>query len=53
MKIWDGSFAIQKNSDKSVCYGPGEEKDVEFAKKAAEIIGIPLYEFNLFRVNST
>jgi len=42
MQIWDGSINIPP-SNKSACFGPGEEKDIKAAENAAKKIGIPHY----------
>ena len=39
MSIWDASHNIP-DIGKSGCYGPGEEKDIEFAKKISKQLGI-------------
>ncbi|MBF0477977.1 MAG: tRNA 2-thiouridine(34) synthase MnmA [Candidatus Omnitrophica bacterium] len=46
MKIWDNSFAVN-GPLRSGCYGPGEEKDIEEAQKAAKRLGIPYYVVGL------
>ncbi|MFA6252296.1 MAG: tRNA 2-thiouridine(34) synthase MnmA [Candidatus Paceibacterota bacterium] len=45
MKIWDDNPLVTGN--KSGCYGPGEAKDIEAAKKACKILGIPHYAIDL------
>ncbi len=46
MKICDGkSFSVGTN--RHGCYGPGEEDDIEDARKVARILGIPFYVFDL------
>ena len=46
MAIWDASIDIP-DLGKSGCYGPGEEKDIEFAKEICKKIGIPHYVLDL------
>ncbi|MBF0484339.1 MAG: tRNA 2-thiouridine(34) synthase MnmA [Candidatus Omnitrophica bacterium] len=46
MSIWDKN-ASDITSVKSGCYGPGEEKDIADAKKAAEKIGVLHYVVGL------
>ena len=46
MKIWDGEAFLEKR-DHHACYGPGEGEDIEDAQKVAQILGIPLYTFDL------
>jgi tRNA-specific 2-thiouridylase len=46
MKIWDNSSS-KKGYSRSGCYGPGEDKDIEDAQKAAKKIGVPHYVLNL------
>lgn len=45
MRIWDGelSFSPKKNA----CYGPDENEDIEYAKKASEILSIPHFVVDL------
>lgn len=45
MKIWDNNPNVTGNG--SGCYGPGEAKDIEAAKKACSILGIPHYAIDL------
>jgi len=40
MQIWDGSLALP-DEGRSGCYGPGEARDLEFARAAAARLGIP------------
>jgi len=49
MEIWSGE-ACHIEGRHHGCYGPGEEEDIEDAKKVARIIGIPLYVFDLREV---
>jgi len=46
MKIWDGKSSSGGTS-RHGCYGPGEEDDIEDARKVARILGIPFYVFDL------
>ena len=46
MKIWDGETLPGKGARHS-CYGPGEEEDIESARKVAQILGIPFHVFDL------
>jgi tRNA-specific 2-thiouridylase len=40
MSIWDGSVPLPE-SNRSGCFGPGEAKDLEAAREAARVLGIP------------
>jgi len=46
MKVWDGE-TLPANGTRHACYGPGEEEDLEDARKVAQVLGIPLYIFDL------
>jgi len=46
MKVWGGE-ALSRNVARHSCYGPGEEEDIEDAWKVAQLLGIPLYTFDL------
>jgi tRNA-uridine 2-sulfurtransferase len=46
MKVWDGK-ALPWGKARHGCYGPGEEEDIEDARKVAQLLGIPLYTFDL------
>jgi len=46
MKIWDGE-AFPVEGVRHGCYGPGEEEDIEDARKVAQILGIPFHVFDL------
>jgi len=46
MKIWDGE-AFPVEGGRHGCYGPGEEEDIEDARKVAQILGIPFHVFDL------
>jgi len=46
MKIWDGE-TFPREGTRHGCYGPGEEEDMEDARKVARILGIPFYVFDL------
>jgi tRNA-specific 2-thiouridylase len=48
MKIWDGKTAT-KGSTRHGCYGPGEEEDIEDARKVAQNLNIPFHVFDLTR----
>ncbi len=41
MATWDGSLDIPEVEGREGCYGPGEDKSIEEAKKVAERLGIP------------
>jgi tRNA-specific 2-thiouridylase len=40
MQVWDGSLALPDNG-RSGCYGPGEARDIEQARRMAAHLGIP------------
>jgi len=46
MSVWEGD-ALPVNGTRHGCYGPGEEQDIEDARKVAQVLTIPLYTFNL------
>ena len=46
MKIWDGE-AFPGEGTRHGCYGPGEEEDIEDARKVAQILGSDFYVFDL------
>ncbi len=46
MRIWGGE-ALPGEGMRHGCYGPGEEEDIEDARKVAQTLGIPLYVFDL------
>jgi tRNA-specific 2-thiouridylase len=46
MKVWDGE-ALPGDDTRHSCYGPGEEEDIEDARKVAQVLGIPFYTFDL------
>lgn len=46
MKIWDGE-ALPEERRHHGCYGPGEREDIEDARKVTQVLGIPLYTFDL------
>jgi len=46
MKIWGGE-ALPGDSTRHGCYGPGEEEDLEDARKVAYALRIPFYTFDL------
>ncbi|MCS7280169.1 MAG: tRNA 2-thiouridine(34) synthase MnmA [Desulfobacterota bacterium] len=45
MRIWDGKISC--TTKKNACYGPDEEKDIEFAQKISEKLSIPHYVIDL------
>jgi len=47
MAIWDGSVKIASNCHTNACYGPDEEKDIEFARALCKNLNIPYYVINL------
>ena len=48
MKIWDGPDSSEAGENaRHGCYGPGEAGDIADAEKAARIIDIPFYVFDL------
>jgi len=46
MKVWDGEV-FRGNKTRHSCYGPGEEEDIEDARKVAQVLGIPFHPFDL------
>lgn len=44
MKIWDGEES--NHGDKHACYGPGEQADIDDARKVCEHLGIPFHVFD-------
>jgi len=46
MRVWGGE-AHPGDRARHSCYGPGEEEDLEDARKVAQVLGIPFYTFNL------
>jgi len=46
MKVWDGK-PLPGEVPRHGCYGPGEEEDIEDARKVAQILGIPFHTFDL------
>lgn len=40
MQVWDGSLALPDNG-RSGCYGPGEARDIDLARRMAAHLGIP------------
>ncbi len=46
MKIWNGE-TFPGEGIRHGCYGPGEEEDIEDARKVARILEIPFYVFDL------
>lgn len=45
MKVWSGESSPRRTHHS--CYGPGEEEDIEDARKVAQTLKIPLYIFDL------
>ena len=48
MKIWDGE-ALTGEVRRHGCYGPGEERDIEDARRVAEILEIPFQVLDVKR----
>ena len=48
MKIWEGE-AFRGEIRRHGCYGPGEERDIEDARRVAEILGVPFHVLDLKR----
>jgi len=46
MKIWGGETLLREGIHHG-CYGPGEEEDIEDARKVAQVLEIPFYAFDL------
>lgn len=46
MKIWDGK-TFPGEGTRHGCYGPGEEEDIEDARKVAQTLGIDFHVFDL------
>ncbi len=46
MKIWGGGDSPDEGT-RHGCYGPGEEEDIEDARRTAQALGIPYYVFDL------
>jgi len=46
MKIWDGEACLEEGIHHG-CYGPGEEIDIEDARKVAQTLGIDFHVFDL------
>ena len=46
MEVWDGK-SLPGDRTRHSCYGPGEEEDIEDARKVAQVLGIPLYILDL------
>jgi len=45
MKIWDGKEALSQKGH--ACYGPGEEEDIDEARRVAETLDIDFHVFDL------
>jgi tRNA-specific 2-thiouridylase len=52
MKIWDGKTNITGSTHHG-CYGPGEEEDIEDARKVAEKLNIPFHVLDLTKEYQT
>jgi tRNA-specific 2-thiouridylase len=48
MRVWGGE-KLTWDMARHGCYGPGEEEDIEDACEVAQLLGIPLYTFDLRR----
>jgi tRNA-specific 2-thiouridylase len=48
MKIWAGQASPAKRS-RHACCGPGEEEDIEDARRVAQALGIPIHVIDLTR----
>ena len=46
MKIWAGESSLAKGAHHA-CYGPGEEEDIEDARRVARVLGIPIHVLDL------
>ena len=46
MKVWDGEV-LPGDETRHSCYGPGEEEDIEDARRVTQSLGIPFYIFDL------
>jgi len=46
MKVWAGEASPAKRA-RHACCGPGEEEDIEDARKVAQTLGIPFYAIDL------
>jgi len=46
MKIWAGGVLVGECL-RHACYGPGDEKDIEDARKVAQVLGVPFHTFDL------
>ena len=46
MKVWDGG-SLPWDGARHGCYRPGEEEDIEDTWEIAQVLGIPLYTFDL------
>jgi len=46
MKIWGGEAPRTKRA-RHACYGPGEEEDIEDARRVAWVLGIPIHILDL------
>jgi len=47
MKIWEGETFSAPGTMRHGCYGPGEEEDIEDARKVAQTLGIDFHVFDL------
>ncbi len=48
MRIWNDDIPVEQ-SKSNACFGPGEQEDIESARRTAERIGIPHYTIDLRR----
>ena len=46
MRIWDGE-ALPGEVRRRGCYGPDRERDIEDARRVAEVLGVPFYVLDL------
>ncbi len=47
MAIWDDSVSLPEESLRHACWGPGEEEEIETARRVAAQIGIPFHVVDL------
>jgi tRNA-specific 2-thiouridylase len=48
MKTWAGEASLAKGA-RHACCGPGEEENIEDARRVAQVLGIPIYIIDLTR----
>jgi len=46
MAIWDGTLDIEETG-KHACFGPGEEEDIELARRLCDELDIPFHIVDL------